>query len=134
MGGVGLLAVSVFLLLATTTVVLMVGAALCTNARRRSVGSQLAHVVPVATIQFFDFASDLFLLIDFLQVGGRLAHFWLGVLFILVSFVLSVGFVFARREIFGSKREAFCCALLAVFNLHLLFVGLKYAEHTVTSR
>lgn len=131
-GGVSLLAVSVFLLLATTTVVLMVGAALCTNARRRSVGSQLAHVVPVATIQFFDFASDLFLLIDFLQVG-RLAHFWLGVLFILVSFVLSVGFVFARREIFGSKREAFCCGLLAVFNLHLLFVGLKYAEHAETS-
>ena len=131
-GGVGLLAVSVFLLLATTTVVVMVGVALCTNARRRSVGSQLAHVVPVATIQFFDFASDLFLLVDFLQVG-RLAHFWLGVLFILVSFVLSVGFVFARRELFGSQRESFCCALLAVFNLHLLFVGLKYAQHAETS-
>ena len=131
-GGAGLLAVSIFLLLATTTVVLMVGVALCTNARRRSVGSQLAHVVPVATIQFFDFASDLFLLVDFLQ-AGRLAHFWLGVLFILVSFVLSVGFVFARREIFGSQREAFGCALLAVFNLHLLFVGLKYAQQAETS-
>ena len=30
--------------------------------------------MPIATVQFFDYASDLFLLLDFLQ-AGRFGHF-----------------------------------------------------------
>ena len=148
-GGVGLLASSAFLLLAVIFVALM----LSTAVRSGRVGSQLAHVVyadpgleqgpagdrlvcdsrvrapcrtrPVATVQFFDFASDLFLLVDFLQVtlphgrhpppaagarhsqrgvprtsvqAQRLVHFWIGALFIFISLALSFCWV-AKKHV-----------------------------------
>ena len=68
-------------------------------------------------------------------------HFGLGAFFIFLS--LSISFIWVaikhrqqlydrtiepERRLFQSNLQAVMCCALAVFNLHLLFVGLKFAE------
>ena len=125
-GGSGLLLASGFLVIAMILVVVL----LLSNMKNGS--EQLAHVVPVATVQFFDFASDLFLLVDF-ATDERWAHATFGAIFIIISMLLSIGYVLLKsgnKEMFKHTYEVPFCCVLALFNLHLLFVGLKCAAES----
>ena len=111
-GGAGLIFFGMFLgvaLLLLFLLVLWMG--------KQVLGSVLAHVVPVATVQFIDFSSDILVLIDFWR-AGMTSRLLAGAFFMLLSFAVSAVYVFRQRnnrQLFRSRAEAAMCALYPAF-------------------
>ena len=85
----------------------------------------LVHVLPVALIQFIDFAFDLLVLFEFYRLG-LMEYFQIGFSFVCLSTLMPASLIFVRgRSLEWSSPEQLICMLLCVVNLHMLFVGIS---------
>ena len=136
MGGVGAQGLIAALAILGTAVVL-ISAMIGLTVAGGNVSKQMTHVVPIALIQFIDFASDFFVLIEFYD-GGMWTRFWIGATFTVVSSLVAMGFlVLKSKNVFHTKStlrgdkdhvtlssrgkaELAIAMLLSFVNLHML--------------
>lgn len=99
---------------------------------------QAAHIVPVALIQFTDFASDVMVIVQLATMDGAGVEWILCALAVSISLVV-VWFSFSTQPDFHrilNWHEKLLGCLLACGNLHVLYVGMLYisAVHSGASR
>ena len=83
-----------------------------------------AHVLPVALIQFTDFASDAMVIVQLATMEGAGAD-WIACL-VAVGLSLLAACYWVRIEDHLSTREKLICCVLACANLHVLYVGTRF--------
>ena len=83
-----------------------------------------AHVLPVALIQFTDFASDAMVIVQLATMEGAGAD-WIACL-VAVGLSLLVACVYVGVSDHLSTREKLICCVLACANLHVLYVGTRF--------
>ena len=83
-----------------------------------------AHVVPVALIQFTDFASDVMVIVQLATMDGAGADWIVCVAAVGLSLLVAWFFVGIADDL--SSREKLVACVLACGNLHVLYVGTRY--------
>ena len=83
-----------------------------------------AHVLPVALIQFTDFASDAMVIVQLATMEGAGAD-WIACL-VAVGLSLLVACFWVGISDNLSTREKLICCVLACANLHVLYVGTRF--------
>ena len=133
MGGVGAQGLVAALAILGTAVVL-ISAMIGLTVMEGSVSKQMTHVVPIALIQFIDFASDFFVLIEFFA-NGMWTRFYIGVTFTLTSACVAMSFLFVKSaSVFDTtdgklssrgKLELAIAMSLTFVNLHSAHLPLE---------
>ena len=85
---------------------------------------QAAHIVPVALIQFTDFASDVMVIVQLATMDGAGAEWIVCALAVSISLVVVWVYFFVQPDF--NWHETLLGCLLACGNLHVLYVGMLY--------